>query len=126
MTFYRSLASAIFLIGPFRFGRLGFALERSFSRPWTAYRCLAWRSVSVFGLRFYWWARVVQQEPKTGQSLEDRVAEWVRSRIGEANLHRRERAMRLLEEASLRLVRVDGTGCSTSQLERLSGSKPSQ
>ena len=31
--------------------------------------------------------------------LQSRVAEWVRTRIGESHLHPRERAMRLLEEA---------------------------
>jgi hypothetical protein len=34
-----------------------------------------------------------------GVTLESRVAEWIKTRIGEENAHRRERAMRLLEEA---------------------------
>ncbi|MGA2270304.1 MAG: hypothetical protein ABSH44_17670 [Bryobacteraceae bacterium] len=42
---------------------------------------------------------------KTG--LEERVAEWIRTRIGEPNLHHKERAMRLLEEA-LELAQAEG------------------
>lgn len=39
--------------------------------------------------------------------LEERVAEWVRTRIGEAHMHRKERSMRLLEEA-VELVQAEG------------------
>jgi hypothetical protein len=38
---------------------------------------------------------------------EKRVAEWIRTRIGEANLHSRERAMRILEEA-VELAQAEG------------------
>lgn len=40
-------------------------------------------------------------------SLESRVAEWVRTRIGEDHMHPRERAMRLLEEAA-ELAQAEG------------------
>ena len=41
--------------------------------------------------------------------LEARVMAWVKSRIGEGHLHRKERAMRLLEEA-LELAQAEGIG----------------
>lgn len=39
--------------------------------------------------------------------LESRVADWVRTRIGETHMHPRERAMRLLEEAA-ELAQAEG------------------
>jgi hypothetical protein len=41
------------------------------------------------------------------RTLESRVSEWIRTRIGEANAHPRERAMRLLEEA-IELAQSEG------------------
>ncbi len=43
----------------------------------------------------------------TSVSLEDRVAHWVRTRLGAENLHHRERSMRLLEEA-IELAQAEG------------------
>jgi hypothetical protein len=40
-------------------------------------------------------------------SLEQRVAEWVRTRIGDAHMQPKERAMRLLEEA-IELAQAEG------------------
>lgn len=40
-------------------------------------------------------------------ALQERVAAWVRTRIGEAHMHHRERAMRLFEEA-VELVQAEG------------------
>lgn len=42
-----------------------------------------------------------------GETMEDRVAAWVRSRIGEDHMYSRERAMRLLEEA-VELAQAEG------------------
>lgn len=47
--------------------------------------------------------------PAAAINLEERVAEWIRTRIGEANSHRRERAMRCLEEA-VELAQAEGIG----------------
>lgn len=52
------------------------------------------------------------------KDLEDRVAEWIRTRVGEANAHRRERAMRLLEEA-VELAQAEGI--TETQVSRQSG-----
>lgn len=49
-------------------------------------------------------AEVIQQGLP---DYESRVASWIRSRIGDASLNRRERAMRLLEEAS-ELAQAEG------------------
>jgi len=42
-----------------------------------------------------------------GKSLENRVADWVRTRIGPEHMNRRERAMRLLEEV-VELAQAEG------------------
>lgn len=52
-------------------------------------------------------AIVALQVPGDGLSLEQRVADWVRTRIGPMAMHSGERAMRLLEEAA-ELAQAEG------------------
>jgi hypothetical protein len=49
----------------------------------------------------------LREAPRVMAELQSRVAEWVRTRIGEAHMQPRERAMRLLEEA-IELAQAEG------------------
>ena len=49
----------------------------------------------------------LSEAPRVIAELQNRVAEWVKTRIGEAHMQPRERAMRLLEEA-LELAQAEG------------------
>jgi hypothetical protein len=53
-----------------------------------------------------------------GSDRERRVAEWIRTRIGEVNLQPRERAMRILEEA-IELAQAEGI--THEQVQRQAG-----
>lgn len=48
-----------------------------------------------------------QLQEKLGYYLQERIADWVRSRLGLHYMHPRERAMRLLEEA-IELAQAEG------------------
>lgn len=52
----RGLAAAIFLFGPVRIGRFGFAIQRRPIRPQVYRATYMWVSLDIFWFRFYWWS----------------------------------------------------------------------
>jgi hypothetical protein len=51
------LQKSIFLFGPYRWRRIGFAVSRGFwwRHPFQRYRACDWTSLEVCGIRIYWW-----------------------------------------------------------------------
>jgi len=51
----KTLSEFLFLVGPKRFGRIGFAINREVRIRPQYYRAWTWRSWEVLGVRVYWW-----------------------------------------------------------------------
>ena len=52
----RRLSSAFFLLGPWHWRSYSLAVTRGLSlrQPYQRYDCTSWKSVQLFGIRFYW------------------------------------------------------------------------